>query len=56
MENAFTFNLTPAQAILMLGLQVWIFVIFPVIVIRKLNYLTRLVESQFEEDSNQESS
>ena len=56
MENALNLNLSPAQAIVILGLQVWIFIIFPLIVIRKLNYLTRLVESQFEQEDPKEAS
>ena len=49
MENIL--NLTPIQSILVVVLNAWIFVIFPIIVIRKLNYLTNLVEAQFEPDT-----
>ena len=48
MENIL--NLTPGQLILAMALQAWTLVIFPVIVIRKLNYLTALVESFYEEE------
>ena len=44
-------NLTPVQAILVLLLEAWVIVIFPLLVIRKLNYLTELIESQVENDS-----
>ena len=54
MENVLNLNLSPTQVIVILGLQVWIFIVFPVIVIRKINYLTRLVESQFEQEDSSE--
>ena len=46
MENVF--NLTPVQSFLILALNAWIFIIFPVLVLKKLNYMTTLLESQFE--------
>ena len=52
MENIF--NLTPIQSFLVVALNAWIFVIFPVWVIRKLNYMTSLLEAQFQgDDQNQ---
>jgi|GEM_PF-1558410 len=48
MENIL--NLTPGQLMLGLALQVWMLVIFPVIVIRKLNYLTSVMESFCEDE------
>ena len=51
MENIF--HLTPIQSFLVLALNVWIFVIFPVIVIKKLNYLTAVIESQFDQDQQE---
>lgn len=45
MENVF--NLTPLQSLLIIALNIWIFVIFPTIVIKKLNYMTDLLESHF---------
>jgi len=45
MEEAIIANFTPLQMFLALALQIWIFVIFPIIVIRKINYLTALVQS-----------
>lgn len=46
-------QLTPLQMFVMFAIQLWIVVIFPVIVFRKINYLTELVESQFEEETEQ---
>ena len=46
MENAISLNLTPFQALLNLAFMTWVFIIFPVIVIRKLNYLTNLIQNQ----------
>ena len=56
MENAINVSVTPIQALIGLVFQIWI-VVFPIILIRKLNYLTDLVASQVnyeepEEDSN----
>ena len=52
MENVLN-QLTPLQTLFVLGLHAWIFVIFPLLVLKKLNYMTDLLESQFE-DENQE--
>lgn len=46
MENVLN-NLSPAQMFLGMALNIWIFIIFPVLVIRKLNYMTYILESQF---------
>lgn len=53
MENSITVNLTPLQAILSLAFQIWI-VVFPIILIRKINYLTDIIQEQF--DSSKEAS
>lgn len=53
MENAMTVSVTPLQAILALAFQVWI-IVFPIILIRKINYLTELLQDQV--DSNKEAS
>ena len=45
MENAISITVTPLQALLGLVFQIWI-IVFPIILIRKLNYLTALVASQ----------
>ncbi len=45
MENSITVNLTPLQVLLSLAFQIWI-VVFPIILIRKINYLTDLIQDQ----------
>lgn len=50
MEEMLNHVSTP-QLIVMFLIQLWVVVIFPYIVLRKLNYLTELVESQFEQDT-----
>ena len=45
MENAISISVSPLQALLALAFQIWI-VVFPIILIRKLNYLTNLIASQ----------
>jgi hypothetical protein len=45
MENSINITVTPFQALLGLAFQMWI-IVFPIILIRKLNYLTTLVASQ----------
>ena len=47
MENVF--NLTPLQSLLVLALNAWILIIFPILVLKKLNYMTGLLEAQFEQ-------
>ena len=44
MENTISINLTPLQALLSLALEIWI-IVFPIILIRKINYLTALIQS-----------
>ena len=46
-------QISPMQMIIMFAIQLWVVVIFPIMVFRKLNYLTELVESQFEEETEQ---
>jgi len=48
MENLL--NLSAGQLMVALLIQVWVVVIFPVIVIRKINYLTALIEGLYEEE------
>jgi len=50
MENAINVTVTPIQALIGLAFQMWI-IIFPIILIRKLNYLTALIASK---DNNDE--
>ena len=45
MENTINVNLTPLQVILSIAFQIWI-VVFPIIIIRKLNYLTDIMQSK----------
>jgi hypothetical protein len=47
MENAISVSLSPLQVILSMAFQIWI-VAFPIIIIRKLNKLTRLLEDEQE--------
>ncbi len=50
MDNPITFSVSPIQVILSLAFQAWI-IIFPIVIIRKLNYLISLFQEQ-EENSN----
>ena len=54
MENLTTLSMTPLQFAIQLAITVWMFVIFPIIVIRKLNYMTDILEAQYYADENQE--
>lgn len=45
MENSISISVSPLQAMFALAFQIWI-VVFPIILIRKLNYLTDLIVSQ----------
>ncbi len=54
MDNSMNISVTSAQVILALVFQMWL-VVFPVIIIVKLNRLTRRIEERFgpdEEDQN----
>ncbi len=54
MDNAHNISVTSGQVILALIFQMWL-VVFPVVIILKLNRLTRLLEERFgteEEDQN----
>jgi len=44
-------NLSPGQTVFLFMIQAWVLVIFPVMVIRKLNYIAALLESQLEDDA-----
>ena len=55
MENSISINVSPLQALIALAFQIWI-VVFPIILIRKLNYLTSLIASQkYYEDEAEDS-
>ncbi len=53
MEQALQISVTPIQALLAVAFQLWL-IVFPVLILRKLNYLTQLIEGQ-DEDSSEES-
>lgn len=48
-------SLTPIQQFFVLAVNVWMFLIFPILVLRKLNHITRLLEtSEYEDESGEE--
>lgn len=49
MENSLTVNLTPLHLILSLVLPIWM-IVFPIILIRKVNYLIAIIQDQFDPD------
>jgi hypothetical protein len=49
MENM-NINVTPIQLLLTMAFQIWI-VVFPILIIRKLNYLTNLIESKSSDEN-----
>ena len=49
MENSINLSVTPVQAILALAFQVWM-IVFPILLIRKINYLTDLLHDHLDED------
>jgi hypothetical protein len=53
MENGVTISVSPLQALFALAFQIWI-IVFPIILIRKLNYLTDLVASLRSEEEEAE--
>ena len=54
MENSVTISVSPLQALFALAFQIWI-IVFPIILIRKLNYLTDLVASlKYEEEETED--
>ena len=48
MESAVSLTVTPFQAILALAFQMWM-IIFPIVLIRKVNYLTDLLHDHLDE-------
>ncbi|MEW5895242.1 MAG: hypothetical protein AB1650_05755 [Candidatus Omnitrophota bacterium] len=52
MENVL--SLSPVQQFIIIAVNAWMFVIFPVLVLRKLNRITNLLESQIDEDGEDE--
>ncbi len=53
MEPAVIENISPVQLLLAFAIQVWI-IVFPIIIIRKLNYITEILESSLEDIPPQE--
>ena len=49
MENSINFSVSPFQLLLTLAFQVWI-IVFPIIIIKKLNYLTQLLQRDSDTD------
>ena len=49
MDNAVTVNVSDAQIFLSLLIQMWL-IIFPIIIIKKLNNLTALIQEQFDSE------
>ena len=48
MENTINLSVTPLQAYLALAFQVWM-IVFPILLIRKINYLTDLLHEHLDE-------
>ena len=48
MESSVSLTVTPFQAILALAFQMWM-IIFPIVLIRKVNYLTDLLHEHLDE-------
>jgi len=48
MENTINLSVTPFQAVLALAFQVWM-IVFPILLIRKINYLTDLLHEHLDE-------
>ena len=53
--DSISVSLTPLQLLLSLAFQIWM-VVFPIIIIRKLNQLMMLLQEQNRDDSDKESS
>ena len=53
MENVISIKVSPLQVILSFTFQIWM-VVFPIILIRKMNYLADLLSSRQTEDDNVE--
>jgi hypothetical protein len=47
MENSINLSVTPIQAVLALAFQIWM-IAFPIILIRKINYLTDLLHDHID--------
>lgn len=49
MENSISLSVSPIQAFIALAFQVWM-IVFPILLIRKINYLTDLLEEHLDEE------
>ncbi len=54
MDNTINLSVTPIQALLAVAFQVWM-VVFPIILIRKINYLTDLLHEHIDGTTQQPS-
>jgi len=50
MENGITVSVSPLQIFLSVAFQAWI-IIFPILILKKLNYLIELLQAQFEDEN-----
>lgn len=50
MENSINISVSPLQVLLTLAFQIWI-IVFPILILRKLNYLTDLIHSHLEPEN-----
>jgi hypothetical protein len=55
MDQPISVNFTPLQMLLSVAFQLWI-IIFPIIIIRKLNHVTAILHEQFYPESDSSSS
>ncbi len=53
MEQAISFSVSPIQLILAVAFQVWM-IVFPIILIRKINYLTEILQERIDPTSSEE--
>jgi hypothetical protein len=50
MDNVLNLTPTPMQLMFAALLQIWLYVIFPVLILRKLNYMRDLLEGLYDEN------
>jgi hypothetical protein len=55
MDNSIHLSVTPIQAFVAMAFQVWM-IVFPILLIRKINYLTDLVQEHLDEHQGHSSS
>ena len=54
MDSNMVMNLSPVQVLLTLAFQIWL-IVFPIFIIRKLNYIINILEDQFYPDNESSS-